>query len=111
MENNENVQIWWRKVGGGSFRLRGKIIKPNEKFKAAPHEIPKAFRNVVLPLEALPEAVTITKIVAQGKIPTYQLKARERAGWFDIVNEQGKPMNEKPLKEEDAVQLLNDLTR
>jgi hypothetical protein len=111
MENNENVQIWWRKIGGGSFRIHGKIIKPNEKFKAASSEIPKAFRNVVIPLENIPEVSQPSKAVVPGKIPIYQLKQKERAGWFDIVNEHGKAINEKPLKEEDAVQLLNDLSR
>ena len=111
MENNENVQIWWRKIGGGSFRLRGKIIKPNEKFKASSSEIPKAFRNVIIPLEEIPKNSQPSKVIVQGKLPTYTLKPKERDGWFNIVNEQGKAINEKPLKENDAVQLLNDLNR
>lgn len=46
----------WKKTGGGSFRLKsGKIVKPNESFRAKAEDIPKAFRDILIPLDGLPE--------------------------------------------------------
>ena len=58
--NQRKGEIRWRKEGGGSFRtkINGKdrIIKPGETFRALPEEIPLAFRDVVVPLDKVPEA-------------------------------------------------------
>jgi len=100
-------RILW-KNNGGTLRLRkNKIIKPGEKFKAYPHEIPKAFRDVIIALEP----VTDFKEVEMN-IPsiTYTLKpSDENEGFFDIYNSQNKKMNELPLEEEVAKQLIKDL--
>ena len=43
--NVDDGRILFHKKGGGSFRtVNGRIIKPNQKFRAHPEEIPEAFR-------------------------------------------------------------------
>jgi hypothetical protein len=105
MERNDNI-IWWKKVGGGSLRLNGKMIKPNEKFKASVEQIPKAFRDVVIPLEKIEE---IQSSILPENEPKYSLTPLSRKGFYNIVNIDGKKLNEKPLKEVDAWALLKDL--
>ncbi len=39
----------WRKVGGGSVRINGRIIKPNEVFLAMEDDLPHSFRDVIVP--------------------------------------------------------------
>ncbi len=38
----------WRKVGGGSVRINGQIIKPNEVFLAMEDDLPDTFRDVIV---------------------------------------------------------------
>jgi len=99
------TKMRWKNMGG-TFRLnRNTIIKPGEKFLAFPYEISEAFRDVIIPLEAIPE-------VKPKPIPfipvNYTLKPTDD-GFFDIYNIQGKKMNEKPLEETVAKNLINDL--
>ena len=102
-------EIHWQNVGGGTLRyVRGKMIKPGEKFKAYPDEVPLSFRDVIIPLESIsnsnrPEPKEIVEI---------QYKTKERNdGLFDIVDSQGKVLNAKPLEKEVADNLILDFKR
>lgn len=107
----ENIR--WKKIGGGSLRLtingRKRIIKPNEKFRAALNEVPQAFRDVIIPLEDLPGSAPAPVIA--GIETVYTLKTREKGGWYDVVDKNGKVLNEKALKKDVADKLIQDLAR
>ncbi len=104
--------IWWRKTGGGSFRgLKGRIIKPNEKFQAYEHEIPKSFRDVIIPLQTIPSTTKSPAPEVKGVDPVYTVKARGKGGWYDVVDANGKVLNEKALKKEVAEKLVQDLAK
>ena len=99
-------KIRYRKLGRGSLRFRGQIIKPNQVFEAHPWDIPPAFSDVVVPIDKVSGAPVRSKI----KPVEYKLKARASGGWFDIVNAKtGKQMNEKALKRSDALKLVDKL--
>lgn len=109
IDDIEDREIWWRKTGGGTFRLKRegkgiKIIKPNQKFKARPSEIPESIRDIIKPLEELPEEkpLPITP-------PGYTLKYKG-SGWYDVIDGDGKTMNEKTLRKGDAEKLIESLT-
>jgi len=104
MERTKKVdKVKFQKIGGGSFRLKnGRIIKPNQIFKAYPSEIPKAFTDLIKPLEDIKEEpVEIIDTV-------YTLNSRS-VGWWDVVDIDGKIMNENALRKEAAEELLNNL--
>jgi len=86
-------KIWWIKKGGGSFRMKSRIIKPNQKFQAYPHEIPQGFRDNVLPLEDYEEEHIEITVPAVA----YTAKKREGSNWYDVLDGQGKQVNEKAL--------------
>lgn len=111
IKNPNDGKIRYKKLGGGSFRLHGKIIKPGQVFLARPNEIPKAFKDVLVPQEPLPENISVEEQIVKASLPEYSLQERNRKGWFDIVNKDGKKLNEKALKEEEANQLLKDLSK
>lgn len=99
-------EIWWRKTGGGSHRMKrnGKrvIIKPGQKFKARPSEIPEAFRDIIIPLENLPEEAPV-------KIEEKEIEiVHKGSGWYNVVMN-GKIMNEKALRPEEAEELAKNL--
>ena len=106
--------VTWRKNGGGTFRLRnGRIIKPNEKFKAAIDEIPAAFRDLIKPVNDL-DLVKAEK--PEPKKPSYKLveagpeeQDDEDNPLFDIVDEDGKQVNEDALTEAEAKETLKKL--
>lgn len=106
-------KIRWQKIGGGSLRLTidGKkhIIKPNEKFKAGLNEVPQAFRDRIIPLDDLPGKAPAPVIT--GVETVYVLKQRGKGGWYDVVDLNGKVLNEKALKKEVAEKLVQDLAK
>jgi len=136
--NVDDGRILFHKKGGGSFRtVNGRIIKPNQKFRAHPEEIPEAFRDIVVALEPLPDNVPIETVstfaikkkdtrteeeiledspkrlkgktdVEQG--PKYEMESREARGWYDVFETvTGKKMNEKAMRKGDAETLLEAL--
>ena len=104
----EEKEIWWRKTGGGTHYLKKmgkspKPIKPNQRFKAKPSEIPEGIRDIIIPLENLPEEKPVA-VTPAG----YFLKYKG-SGWYDVVDGDDKPMNEKSLRQDDAKALLESL--
>jgi hypothetical protein len=67
-----------------------------------------------MPLEDVPsvqepEPAPVLKKVVQS---VFTLKPRGNSKtWFDIVNSEGKVINDKALKKEDAEAFINDLTK
>ena len=107
----EDGQIKWKKTGGGSFRLRNRFIKPGETFLARPDEIPQSFRDMIVPLGAIP-ATTPAAQVKRTKKSVWEVQPRGKSkSQFDVVNEFGKKMNEAVLTKEKAEQLAKDLNK
>jgi len=104
-KNNNDVKIRWIKTGGGRFRLaNGKIIKPNQKFSARPDEIPEAFRDVIIPIDELPE-----DIKTPASVPAVYKLQKRSVGWFDVVDGNGKILNEQALRRDAALKLIKGL--
>jgi len=113
-DNTASEKIRWKKLGGGSLRLlidgKRRIIKPNEKFMATPDEVPQAFRDVVVPLDTIP-GTPPTPVITMGVQTVYVAKPRGKSGDWDVVDPNGKVLNEKALKKEIAVKLIEDLAK
>jgi hypothetical protein len=98
-------KLRWKLLSKKSFRMgNGRIIKLNQVFEATEAEIPKAFRDVVVPVAPLPEPPAL-EVISGG----YQVRSRG-PGWYDVVNAQGKVVNENALRQADAQELLERLT-
>jgi hypothetical protein len=103
----EDGSIMWKKVGGGSLRLNGKIIKPGQTFRAHPDVIPNAFKDLIIPLESIPKKDEPPLVVAKT---VYNMQPRGKSkSLFDVVNKDGKVLNEKALTKEVAQKLIDDL--
>ncbi len=96
----------WRKIGGGSLRLPNRIIKPGQVFKAFEEDIPKAFRNVVERISTVekPEVKLPIKKLTYKSVPV-----EGEEGLFNIVDSRGKQVNEEPLTEEVATEMIKTL--
>lgn len=105
----EDTRIRWKKVGGGSFRWNRRIIKSGEVFLANVEDIPKGFRDQIIPLDSIKEKVA-TPIVAVKSV--YEIKSRGKSkSLFDVVDGNGKVLNEKALSKEVADKLVKDLSK
>jgi hypothetical protein len=101
--------ITWKKTGGGSLRLAKRLIPPGAIFKARVSEIPKGFRDVVIPMELIPEQV---QAVVPPVKSAFQVMPRGKSkSMFDIIGANGKRMNEQPLTKAVAERLKADLER
>jgi len=116
MDRNSSDKIRWKKIGGGSLTLLGKFIKPGDIFTAYPHQIPKVFRDVIVPLDEIKsEAAPVVEPVKT----LYTIVPRGASkSLFDVINEavldeEGKPkrINEKALTKAVAEQLIQDLAK
>lgn len=103
-------KIRFRKIGGGSLRLFGRIIKPGEVFTASPSQIPPAFRDLIIPLDEIRPVNPVPEKIVE--VPQYklQLRGKSKTLW-DVVGANGKVLNEKGLTKVVAEQLIQDLTR
>lgn len=108
-----STKLRWRKVGGGSLRLNldggNRIIKPGETFLADLEELPKAFMDTLecLDSEGLKTAVTSEK-AKEAFVPVeYKLKKVKGTDLWNLLDAEGKALNEAPLTKEAAEELLN----
>jgi hypothetical protein len=102
----------WKKIGGGSLRMPNRIIKPNQTFEATESEIPRSFMKSLVNLGVAGERVAKFVPLEEEKLlertQSYTLHYRGN-NWYDIVDRQGKALNEKALRKEDAEHLLKSL--
>lgn len=109
LEQEGDGTILWKKKGGGAFILGRRMIKPGQTFRAKLEEIPLAFRDLVIPLESIEEKPTSPLEVVK---PVYTLKPRGKSkSLFDVVDGNGKVLNEKALQKNVAENLIEDLLR
>lgn len=111
--SKKSNKIRYKKIGGGSFSIGNRYIKPNQIFEADPDEIPSAFKDVVIALDEEKEKKAVKRKAKEDaedkESAEYDLK-HKGGGWYNIVNKDtGKILNESPLKKEDAEKYLKDL--
>lgn len=103
----------WRKEGGGTFTMKNMIIKPGQEFYAKESEIPKAFRDVLIPVN--PEEMTEANKAAELELekalkPVFTIAPNANATTrFDVLNAEGFPVNGKPLSKPAAEKLKESL--
>jgi len=101
---DEEAEVRWRKIGGGTFRMgSGRIIKPNQTFLAKLSEIPDGVKKFVVQLSKVEEIVDPIPVAL-----TYNLQVKS-PGWYDIVDGLGKVINEKAMRQEQAKAMLLSL--
>lgn len=101
---NQSQKIKWINKGGFLRTRDGQDIKKGETFMAFPEDVPILFRDVVKPLEPLPEEKPLEIIP-----PKYKIVSRG-PGTYNVVDGNGKVKNEKPLKQADAQALVESLS-
>lgn len=103
----EEPVFQWKKVGGGSFQLNNRYIKPNERFYAKESDIPLNFRDVVVKLSGtvVPPAPAASKHAPV----VYALVPSSEEGLFDIVDSFGKKINEASLEKSIALSFIQSL--
>lgn len=117
MERKKTKTRQFKKIGGGSFRLKnGKIIKPNQIFSTDPNEIPEAFSDSVIPLDPKEEVQEddtkeeATEETTEETNPRFEI-LHQGSGWYNVVNTaSGKAANSKKLRADAAQELLEELT-
>lgn len=109
MKRTDNKgKIYYKNIGG-SFRLPNRIIKPKQKFYAFKEEIPTAFKDSIIVLDStnvVKEKEKDEKVISAKMKYT---KKHRGGGWYDIFDENGKQINEKALKKENAEEMLKEL--
>ncbi len=90
--------------------MGNRIIKPGQQFHASADEIPVLFRDTVecLDQDKLDAQAREEDDIINAPEENYKLKHRG-GGWWDVVNERGKVINEKSMKKAEAEQLRNTL--
>ena len=112
VKDDQEGKIQFQKLGGGSWRLGKRIIKPGEKFFAFPNEIPNSMKDIIVPTtgaidwgtkkEEVQPVYPITKVTYTVE-PSVEVVQRGKSNlWWNVVDKEGNVLNEKALKKEDA---------
>ena len=111
-------KVRYKKLGRGSLRMNGKIIKPGEIFYAYPDQIPTTFKDIIIPLddtvEAREERQVKETIAPKVNVVKHEYSLQNKGKstlWWDVVDSNGKVINEKGLKKEDAESLIENLKK
>lgn len=106
---NQANEIKWKKIGGGALRLKNRIIKPGQIFSARADEIPKAFLDTCIPLDEVPVVPESPAIILKNE---YKIVLKGKSKFlYDVVDDNGKVINEKGLTKEVAENLVKDLEK
>ena len=101
------TRLQWQKIGGGSLRWQNRIIKPGEIFLAHLADLSKAFMDTLICLDS--EGLKKVKEKEKEETQTPEVlyhKVELGEGFWNICNEEDKAINEKPLTEKEAEELL-----
>jgi len=101
--------ITWKKLGGGSVYLKNRIIKPGQVFQATVDEIPVGARDVIVPVDAVEMKKADPKAEVLEKADLEYFLNKRSAGYYDVVDAEGKVQNEKALREGPAKELIETL--
>jgi len=126
-------KVRYKKLGGGSFRLiTGKIVKQNEIFEAYPHEIPNAFKDLLVVMDEkvvqIPEvshaadtdvdevevgtesgkAIADTEDTVTESKPDFYMKEAGR-GWWHVYDSEDTCISSNKLRKNAAEELLAEL--
>ncbi|OQY11131.1 MAG: hypothetical protein B6I31_05530 [Desulfobacteraceae bacterium 4572_19] len=94
----------WKYIGKGSFTTKaGVIIKSNQVFNALEDDIPFAFRDVII-LQNEPK-----QEVTEVQQDSFYSKQEVIKGWYNVVDTEGKILNEKKLRSDAADELIEEL--
>jgi len=126
------AKVQWKKIGGGNFHLlSGANIKPGQIFEAYEHEVPMAFRDVIVRVEEPKPVEVIEEVIEEEDGPAIErtktiedvatvyaklnsdnapffIKA-EANHWYNILSKDGKIITPKKLRKAPAEALLIEL--
>lgn len=104
IKSDNPFAMWWQKKGRGTMHLQdGRKIKGGEKFQATEAEV-AGLETWLTPLEVKPSE---KKNEVVGIKPEFFL--RQRGAWWDVVDTEGKVINENALRKGAAEELKQEL--
>mgnify|MGYP000577203157 CR=1 FL=1 len=99
----------WKKTGGGALSLRdGRLVEPNQIFRADAQDIPQAFRDLVQPIDQGfgPSGSELEYEEPEPAKPSLE-KAHRGGGRYVVYNtETNKLLTEEYLSKEEADTLI-----
>lgn len=106
-------EIKWTRIGGGSSVLvingKQKMLVQNRVVWALPEEVPEGVRDVVVPVH--PEDLgDVEKTESINVAKLEYTVVPKKGGYYDVVNSDGKVINEKSLRKDAAQELIDSLT-
>jgi hypothetical protein len=103
-------RIMWKKISGGVYKhYDGQKYRRGQTFPAAIDEIPKAFRDTVVPVDPTALATAEELPLEVIKIQYVKEEAPEESGNFRVFDSNGKAMSEGVLTEAEADDLIKAL--
>jgi hypothetical protein len=99
----------------GNFYLRsedgkklGRHILPGKRFMAYPHEVPKAFRDTVRPVNEM--ADDDEELISSVEQDEFKIVKSKEPGLVDVINTRTKKkLNDQPLKKDEAEAVIKQM--
>ncbi len=103
MKRNKQTEgtLQYKNTSGTLF-INGEFIKRNETFFAFPQEIPKSFMDTIVCIEDVP----VKEVEPDPETGMEYILVDRGNGWFDIVDQDGKKVNETGMRKAKAEETL-----
>lgn len=113
MERTKRINdgsILWKKLSGTIRLPDRRLIRAGQTFWAHPEDIPMPFRDTIVPVTGeVPDGGRKPVEKVHVVKSTYKKVRRGDSNWWNIVDNQGKQINEKALREDQADEYLKSL--
>jgi hypothetical protein len=107
---NDDGKISFKKAGASCIRWGDKLIKPGEIVRLNPDEVAASgFKDLLIPQEKIREKTDLPLEITKTEY-TVQPRGKSKS-LFDVVDNQGKVLNDKALTKEVATNLIVDLSK
>lgn len=120
MERSDKNKPLWRKITTGKLypfsKQRGRRVKPKEQIRVSFEEIAHVIDHFELIEDGKGDFKVGDRIAKADKKAKPEAPAKEEysvesagGGWYNVLSPEGKVMNEKKLRQEDADKLKGSL--
>lgn len=107
-ETNE-VPKKYRVISPRAYYWGKRIMKPGQVFSAFEKDLPEELKLMIVEVDVAPPVIQPEVQEAPPHVITYRIKERKGGAYYDVVDSNGKKVNEKQLSKEEADELIKKL--
>lgn len=107
MAELDNIPKKYKVVSSRAYYWGKRIMKPGQVFFAFERDLPEEFKLMIMEMDLPVKQPEVQE--SSFRSATYRIKERKGGEYYDVIDSNGKKMNEKQLSKEEAEELVKKL--